>query len=139
MRSSLLELGFARAYPQIRSGYDATIWERAINYGRRAHDGSRMLVRQIALSVLRKAGLNPSSEQLRETIANNTGLAGVTGRYDFKAVPHRGVGVSAIIVQRWEVTKGTWIGVSKPAVRSNSIRPDPLARARRRLLEWRRT
>ena len=48
-RTALLELGFQRAYPQIVRGYDATIWERAVDAATRARDGQRMLVRQRAL------------------------------------------------------------------------------------------
>lgn len=48
-RAALLDLGFQRAYPQIVRGYDATIWERAIDATSRSRDGSRMLVRQRAL------------------------------------------------------------------------------------------
>lgn len=48
-RAALLELGFQRAYPQIVRGYDATIWERAVDAATRARDGQRMLVRQRAL------------------------------------------------------------------------------------------
>jgi len=29
---ALVELGFARAYPQVHAGYEATIWERTIDY-----------------------------------------------------------------------------------------------------------
>ena len=49
-RDLLVDLGFERAYPNA-TGYDATIWERAIDHGRRASDGSRMLVRQRAILV----------------------------------------------------------------------------------------
>ena len=49
-REALLELGFERAYPQIRSGYDATIWERAIEH-RSATDGRRVLARERAFLV----------------------------------------------------------------------------------------
>jgi hypothetical protein len=48
-REALVELGFSRAYPQVARGYDATIWERAVEHGRRASDGSRLLVRQRAI------------------------------------------------------------------------------------------
>ena len=44
---ALLELGFERAYPQVQRAYDATIWERSIDYGTRA-DGRRVLARQRA-------------------------------------------------------------------------------------------
>ena len=49
-RDMLVDLGFERAYPNA-SGYEGTIWERAIDYGRRASDGTRMLVRQRAILV----------------------------------------------------------------------------------------
>jgi hypothetical protein len=48
-RSALLALGFERAYPQIARGYEATIWERAVETTRRSRDGARMLVRQRAI------------------------------------------------------------------------------------------
>ena len=47
-RDLLIDLGFSRAYPNA-TGYDATIWERAIDHGRRSSDGARMLVRQRAI------------------------------------------------------------------------------------------
>jgi hypothetical protein len=45
---ALAELGFERAYPQMRTGYDSTIWERSIDVGRRNRDGLRMLARERA-------------------------------------------------------------------------------------------
>jgi hypothetical protein len=48
--SALVGLGFQRAYPQVSRGYDATIWERSIDYGTR-RDGARMLARQRAFLV----------------------------------------------------------------------------------------
>ena len=43
---ALNELGFRRAYPQIGSGYESTIWERSIDYP--APGMRRLLVRQRA-------------------------------------------------------------------------------------------
>jgi branched-chain amino acid transport system substrate-binding protein len=68
----------------------------------------------IVATALKKVGANATSEQLRDAIASTQGLAGTTGRYDFKAVPQRGVGVDAVIVQRWDAARGTWVAVSKP-------------------------
>jgi hypothetical protein len=48
-RDALLALGFERAYPQARTGRDATIWERAID--RRRPDGYRVLSRERAFLV----------------------------------------------------------------------------------------
>jgi hypothetical protein len=49
-RDVLLALGFERAYPQVRHGYDSTIWERSIEHHRRP-DGLRVLARERAYLV----------------------------------------------------------------------------------------
>jgi hypothetical protein len=46
-RDVLIGLGFERAYPQVRTGRDSTIWERAIEH-HRTPDGHRTLARQRA-------------------------------------------------------------------------------------------
>ncbi|HMD02102.1 MAG TPA: hypothetical protein VKG44_03955 [Candidatus Baltobacteraceae bacterium] len=51
-RDALLVLGFWRAYPQIRVGYDSTVWERSIDLPRRP-DGQRALARERAYLVLK--------------------------------------------------------------------------------------
>jgi hypothetical protein len=48
-REALLQLGFSRAYPQIAHGYEASLWERAVEHRHRATDGSRLLVRERAI------------------------------------------------------------------------------------------
>jgi hypothetical protein len=55
--NALLALGFERAYPQARKGYDATIWERTLD--RRRPDGMRVLARE-------RAFLVPATRKLRE-------------------------------------------------------------------------
>jgi hypothetical protein len=47
-RDALIDLGFQRAYPQFRAGYESTIWERSIVLEIRARNGERMLGRQRA-------------------------------------------------------------------------------------------
>ncbi|MDB5094697.1 MAG: hypothetical protein JWO85_2798 [Candidatus Eremiobacteraeota bacterium] len=49
-RNALLALGFERAYPQVPTGYEATIWERSIDHHRRP-DGLRVLARERAFLV----------------------------------------------------------------------------------------
>jgi hypothetical protein len=49
-RDALLELGFARAYPKVKKGYDATIWERSIDLPIR-QDGRRVMARERAFLV----------------------------------------------------------------------------------------
>jgi hypothetical protein len=46
-RNALQALGFERAYPQVREGYESTIWERSIEHHRRP-DGLRVLARERA-------------------------------------------------------------------------------------------
>ena len=46
-RDALVALGFEPAYPQIRTGYDSTIWERSVEYGTNTA-GYRTLARQRA-------------------------------------------------------------------------------------------
>jgi hypothetical protein len=48
-RDALLELGFERTYPQVASGYEATLWERSIELDQRSRGGYRMLARQRAV------------------------------------------------------------------------------------------
>jgi hypothetical protein len=48
-QDALLALGFERAYPQARKGYDATIWVRTID--RRRPDGFRVLARERAFLI----------------------------------------------------------------------------------------
>lgn len=48
-RDALVQLGFQRAYPHVERGWEARIWERVVDAGRRAKDGRRMLVQQRAL------------------------------------------------------------------------------------------
>ena len=53
-RDALIALGFERAYPQVTSGYDAGIWERAMELPHRSRDGARMLVRERAFLEARR-------------------------------------------------------------------------------------
>lgn len=49
-RDALITLGFCRAYPQIRVGYESTIWERSLEMQRRPH-GRGALARNRAFLV----------------------------------------------------------------------------------------
>jgi hypothetical protein len=48
---ALAKLGFEPAYPQIKSGYDSTIWERSIDRGGLSRDGHHVLIRERAFFV----------------------------------------------------------------------------------------
>ena len=61
----------------------------------------------------KKLGLNATAEQMRAYIAGLTGFIGTAGRYDFHAIPQRGIGEQSEYVARWDGTKSNWVGVSK--------------------------
>jgi hypothetical protein len=45
---ALAELGFERAHPQIKSGYESTIWVRSIERSPLSYNGQRRFARQRA-------------------------------------------------------------------------------------------
>lgn len=68
----------------------------------------------LVIAALKKYGTGATAEQIRGMIAGLKGYVGVNGVYDFHAVPQRGIGADATVMVRWDPSKGTWIGVSKP-------------------------
>jgi branched-chain amino acid transport system substrate-binding protein len=66
----------------------------------------------ILVDALNKLGPNATPAQLRDFINGYRGV-GMFGRYDFHAVPQRGIGVDSVIMVRWSPDKDTWVGVSK--------------------------
>lgn len=67
----------------------------------------------LAVDALRRLGPSATAEQLRQYLAGLRGWNGIDGTYDFNATPQRGLGISSVVVVRWDAAKGTWIGVSK--------------------------
>lgn len=47
-RDALIGLGFERAYPHVRGGYDSKIWERSVTVAPMHRDGLRRIVRERA-------------------------------------------------------------------------------------------
>lgn len=68
----------------------------------------------IVVDGFRKLGTGATAMQLRDYISNLNNWIGATGRYDFRAVPQRGLGLGDVLVVRWDQPKGDWVGVSKP-------------------------
>lgn len=68
----------------------------------------------LVVEAFKHAGLNATPAQLRNYIAGLRNWPGVTGRFDFQAVPQRGVGPTSVIIARWDAQRGTWTGASKP-------------------------
>ena len=67
----------------------------------------------LVADALRKLGPNAPAEQIRAFIAGQRGWAGISGRYDFKAIPQRGLGRNVMYMARWDVAKQTWVAVSR--------------------------
>ena len=68
----------------------------------------------IVVDALKHVGLAASAVQIRDYIANLHGWVGVNGPYDFRTVPQRGIGMSAVNVVRWDPANDVWVAVSKP-------------------------
>jgi len=68
----------------------------------------------LAVYALQKLGPSATAEQVRAFLANLTGYVGVSGPYDFKAYPQRGLGPLSATISRWDAEKDAFVGVSKP-------------------------
>jgi branched-chain amino acid transport system substrate-binding protein len=60
----------------------------------------------LVVDALRHVGPDASASQLRDYIANLHDWWGVSGLYDFRAHPQRGLGAKAAIVDHWNATSG---------------------------------
>jgi branched-chain amino acid transport system substrate-binding protein len=68
----------------------------------------------ILLDAFRKYGFDVTATQLRDYVDNLHGWTGIYGTFDFTGIPQRGVGVNAVIIQRWDPVKEQFVGVSRP-------------------------
>jgi branched-chain amino acid transport system substrate-binding protein len=67
----------------------------------------------LLVSAYRKLGTDATAEQIRQYLANLKGWVGEGGRYDFTAVPQRGVDGSTTVMVRWDASKNNWVAASK--------------------------
>jgi branched-chain amino acid transport system substrate-binding protein len=65
-------------------------------------------------SILERRGLDVTPAHIREDLAATRDWPGALGRYNFVAVPQRGVSQTWVIMERWDPAKDAWIAVSKP-------------------------
>lgn len=68
----------------------------------------------IVIDALKKLGPEATGTQVRDYVNGLKSWAGVSGRYDFSAMPQRGLGLDSAIIERWDPSGETWVGVSKP-------------------------
>jgi branched-chain amino acid transport system substrate-binding protein len=64
--------------------------------------------------ILERRGLDATPAQVRADLASTRDWPGVLGRYDFVAVPQRGVSQSWVIMERWDPGRDAWVAISKP-------------------------
>jgi branched-chain amino acid transport system substrate-binding protein len=67
----------------------------------------------LVVAALRALGPNPTAARIRDYINNQSSWAGVSGRYNFKATPQRGLGTGQIFVARWDPAQNNWTAASK--------------------------
>ena len=68
----------------------------------------------IVVDALRALGTDASAEAVRAHIAGLHGFAGVNGIYDFRDGSQRGVGASALVIDRWNAATSEFTAISKP-------------------------
>jgi branched-chain amino acid transport system substrate-binding protein len=68
----------------------------------------------ISIDALRHLGPNATPQQFHTYIEGLHSFAGVNGIYDFRDGSQRGITASAVVVNRWDPVKQTFIVVSKP-------------------------
>ncbi len=66
----------------------------------------------IVLSALRAIGPNATAEQLRNYVANLHGFVGINGTYDFRSGDQHGLGPDAVVIVKWDPSKGDVVPVS---------------------------
>lgn len=69
---------------------------------------------RIVIEALRHVGSNPTPQQLRDYLETMHGFAGTIGIFDFRDGSQRGVGLSGVVIARWDPGKKTWVTVSDP-------------------------
>ncbi len=67
---------------------------------------------QLIVAALNKLGTDATAAQIRDYLTQLHGWTGVTGTFDFPALPQRGVDWKSVVVARWDPGKNTWVGVA---------------------------
>lgn len=68
----------------------------------------------LVVDAIRTVGPNATAAQYRDKLAGTRDWTGVFGKYDFRAVPQRGLGPAWMTVERWDIPRDTWVAVSRP-------------------------
>ena len=73
--------------------------------------GTRLM---LVVDALRQYGPDATAANVRDFIAGQRRYAGVNGIYDFSGGNQRGLGVSQLVIDRWDAAKNAFVLVSKP-------------------------
>ena len=68
----------------------------------------------IVIDALRKLGPNATAARLRSYIAGLANFPGISGIYNYPAVPQRGLGVDDAVITRWNAQAKSFDWVSAP-------------------------
>ena len=68
----------------------------------------------IVVDALQHLGTEATAQQVRDYILNLHGWSGINGVYDFRDGEQRGIGINAVVIDRWDPANGRFIAVSKP-------------------------
>lgn len=66
----------------------------------------------IVVAALRKLGPDVSAAALHDYLNNQRGFAGIDAHFDFRSVPNRGLGTSAVFLLQWNPDRLDWTAVS---------------------------
>lgn len=68
---------------------------------------------QLVVGALRKLGPDATAAQLRAYLANLNGFTGVSGTFDFRSIPQRGINWrTGVVMTRWDPAQGHFVRVS---------------------------
>lgn len=77
----------------------------------------------VVIGALRHVGTDATPKQLLDYIESLHGFAGTDGIFDYRDGSQRGIGLSGVVIARWEAARKTWATVSEPGGK-------PIAQAR---------
>lgn len=109
------------AYAQLPNGRYKTVLGNTLKVYREAgiRPDSNVVIAwdsaMIALKAFDALGFEATPDQLRQYISNLRDYVGVSGVYDFRSFPQRGLGLNASIVVQWDHAQKKWNAVSGPA------------------------
>jgi branched-chain amino acid transport system substrate-binding protein len=67
----------------------------------------------LIVETFRRIGPNATPAQLRDSFASVANWAGMLGRYDFHAIPNRGLGLKALTVLKWDPIHSAFVSAGK--------------------------